>query len=166
MYKGFETMGVVLDKEQEAEELISFVKEKVAKLEEVTSEIPESDKPRVYFATRIHGGGGTQGEVTRTVGHYYPIDIAGGINVAKGIPGSTTTVSKEQLIAWNPDTILVARCPLCLGYDASVGGDPVERSVSIIPPMPIGLAGLKIETLLLLFIWLNSSIRINSMIGI
>ena len=130
MYKGFETMGVVLDKEQEAEELISFVKEKVAKLEEVTSEIPESDKPRVYFATRIHGGGGTQGEVTRTVGHYYPIDIAGGINVAKGIPGSTTTVSKEQIIAWNPDTILVARCPLCLGYDASVGGDPVEMVLS------------------------------------
>ena len=118
MYKEFETMGVVLEKEQEAEEMISFVKEKVAKLEEVTSEIPESDKPRVYFATRIHG---YVGEVTRTTGHYYPIDIAGGINVAKGISG--TTVSKEQIIAWNPDIILVIRY-------ADYAGDPVEMVLS------------------------------------
>ena len=118
MYKEFETMGVVLEKEQEAEEMISFVKEKVAKLEEVTSEIPESDKPRVYFATRIHG---YVGEVTRTTGHYYPIDIAGGINVAKCISG--TTVSKEQIIAWNPDIILVIRY-------ADYAGDPVEMVLS------------------------------------
>ena len=119
MYKEFETMGVVLEKEQEAEELISFVKEKVAKLEEVTSEIPESDKPRVFFATRIHGT--YIGRVTSTMGPYYPIDIAGGINVAKGISGST--VLKEQIIAWNPDIIIVA-------YVAGAAGDPVEMVLS------------------------------------
>ena len=120
MYKEFETMGVVLEREKEAEELISFVKEKVAKLEEVTSEIPDSEKPRVYFATRTT----TQerlGEVTRTTGCYYPIDIAGGINVAKGISGST--VLKEQIIAWNPDMILVVRYGGC-------AGDPVELVLS------------------------------------
>ena len=124
MYKEFETMGVVLEKEQEAEELISFVKEKVAKLGEVTSEIPESDKPRVYLATRTTTGA-RLGEVTKTTGRYYPIDMAGGINVAKGISGST--VLKEQIIAWNPDIILV------VGYADAAGnpvGDPVELVLS------------------------------------
>ena len=118
MYKEFETMGVLLEKEQEAEELISFVKEKVDKLEDVTSKIPESDKPRVYFATRSQG---YLGVVTRTTGRYYPMDIAGGINVAKGISGST--VSKEQIIAWNPAMFLVVRY-------AGRPGDPVELVVS------------------------------------
>ena len=118
IYEEFETMGVVLEKEQEAEEMISFVKEKVAKLEEVTSEIPESDKPRVYIATRSHG---YVGKVTSTTGRYYPIDIAGGINVAIGISGSK--VSKEQIIDWNPDIILVVRY-------ADYAGDPVEMVLS------------------------------------
>jgi iron complex transport system substrate-binding protein len=125
LYKEFETMGVVLEKEQEAEELTSFVKEKVAKLEEVTSEIPESDKPRVYFATRTHGHIAV---VTRTTGRYYPIDIAGGINVAKGIPGSTTTVSKEQIIKWNPDIILVVRSMLKI--DPAYASDSIELVLS------------------------------------
>ena len=121
LYKEFETMGAVLEKEQEAEELTSFVKEKVAKLEEVTSEIPESDKPRVYFATRTHGH---IAALTRTTGRYYPIDTAGGINVAKDISGSTTTVSKEQIIKWNPDIILVVRS--MLEIDPAYASDPIE----------------------------------------
>ena len=122
LYKGLDAMGVILEKEQEAEELILFVKEKVAKLEEVTSEIPESDKPKVYIATRIQGGGGgVTNVIARTTGKYYPIDLAGGINVAKGISGDT--VSKEQIIKWNPDIILV--CPR-----AGVAGDPRETVLS------------------------------------
>ena len=105
MYKEFETMGVVLEKEQEAEEMISFVKEKVAKLEEVTSELSPDEKPRVYFATRLQGC--CNPGVTTTMGHYEPINLAGGINVAEGISG--TTVSKEQIIVWDPDMFLIIR---------------------------------------------------------
>ena len=122
IYKEFETMGVVLGKEQEAEEMISFVKEKVDKLEEVTSEIPESDKPRIYIATRVHGrGGGVPTQVISTTGDYYPIERAGGINVAKGTSGSI--VSKEQIVAWNPDIILAV---YAIGYP----GDPVKTVLS------------------------------------
>jgi ABC-type Fe3+-hydroxamate transport system substrate-binding protein len=122
LYSGIEDMGIVLEKEEEADELVSFVEEKVAKLEEVTSEISESDKPKVYIATRIQGGGGgVSNVITRTTGVYYPIDIAGGINVAKGISGSR--VLKEQIIKWNPDIILV--CPR-----AGVADDPVETVLS------------------------------------
>ena len=122
LYRGIEDMGIILEKEEEADELVSFVEEKVAKLEDVTSQIPEDEKPKVYIATRIQGGGGgVSNVITRTTGEYYPIDIAGGINVAKGISGST--VLKEQIIKWNPDIILV--CPR-----AGVAGDPVETVLS------------------------------------
>ena len=103
MYEHIEFMGTVLDKEEEAEELISFCGEKIDKVSEVTSEIPDSEKPTVYFSTRGYSG---KWGFTATTGRYDPLDIAGGINVAKGISGST--VSKEQIIKWDPDIILMA----------------------------------------------------------
>ena len=111
VYKEIEVMGVLLEKEGEAEELISFVNEKADKLEEVTSQIPEEKKPTVYFATR--GYSTRWGGISKTVNYYDPINIAGGINVAKNIlpekEGSTSVlVSKEYIIKWNPDIILIA----------------------------------------------------------
>ena len=125
LYKEIETMGVLLEKEQEAEELTSLIQEKVDKVRKVTSQIPEHEKPRVYFATRgyISSYGGMWG-FTSTTGHYYPLDMAGGINVAEGISGSKVS-SKEQIIAWNPD-IIIAR------YSTKEGDvpDPVECILS------------------------------------
>ena len=109
-YRGIETVGKVLEKEKEAEELISFAEEKMDRLRDVTSEIPESDKPKVYFASR--GAGGGFGRITRTHPQYAPLDVAGGVNVAKDVPGAGTSteleVSKEQIIAWNPDIIIIS----------------------------------------------------------
>ena len=107
MCKMIDDMGVVLEKEEEAEELISFVEEKIAKLSTVTSQINENEKPKVYFATRGYGSayGGRWG-FTSTTGRFDQLNIAGGINVAEGIPESS--VSKEQIIAWNPDIIILA----------------------------------------------------------
>jgi iron complex transport system substrate-binding protein len=122
MCKAIEDMGIVLEKEKEADELISFVEEKIARLSTVTSQIPDSEKPKAYLASR--GITGYAGEITRTTGCYYPIDIAGGINVAKGISGST--VLKEQIIAWDPDIILIV-----VGWDATpTDPDPIEAVLS------------------------------------
>jgi iron complex transport system substrate-binding protein len=105
MYEEMELMGAIFKKENEAKEFISFVKETVGKIEEVTSQIPEEEKPKVYFASRHIGWGGG---FLATTGHYDPLNIAGGINVAEGIPPGTTRVLKEQIIAWNPDIIIIA----------------------------------------------------------
>ena len=91
--------GKVVGKEERAEELISYINEKTAEITEVTSQIDESAKPRVLFPW-----GGEY--LTRPGTRYYPIEPAGGINVATG-PGSTITVSLEQVIEWNPDIILL-----------------------------------------------------------
>jgi len=105
-------VGALLSREQEAEELIAFVDRKVRAVTEITDTIPESEKPLVYFAPR----GASKGfydpamgrDATRTVNTYYPLTMAGGINVAKGCADGNVNVALEQLIAWNPDVILVA----------------------------------------------------------
>ena len=100
-YEMHRLVGTVIGKEKEAEELISYLKEKHDKVTEVTSKIPNSEKPKVYFGKR---------HITSTPPRYDPIDLAGGINVAGecavGDGFGLIEVSKEQIIAWNPDIIL------------------------------------------------------------
>ena len=100
----FELMGTVLGNEKRAEEIVAYFNEKLDKITRVTSQIHDSEKPRVLFVV---------GSITRASGPYEPIDTAGGINVAGELiqpPGAGgITVSKEQVIAWNPDIILVSR---------------------------------------------------------
>ena len=95
-------IGKIVGREEEAEELISYVNEQIAKVTEVTSQINDSEKPRVYFAT---------GRITKTISDYDAIELAGGVNVASELSGTFPSyigdVSKEQVIKWNPDIILI-----------------------------------------------------------
>ena len=111
IYETAELMGIILNKEDEAQELISFINEKIDKVSDVTSEIPDDEKPTVYFATRGVDPTAYAGGVTRTINFYEPLNIAGGINVAKDCGAASygaMDVSKEQIILWNPDIIIVA----------------------------------------------------------
>ena len=96
-FEAYRLAGKVIEKEERAEELVSFNEEKIAELTEVTSQIPENEKPKVHLAF--------WSKLTRSPGSYYPVDLAGGINVISS--DSSVTVSKEQVIDWNPDFILI-----------------------------------------------------------
>ncbi len=110
----FETwrlVGFVIDEEDRAEELIAYCQEKFDDIGDVTSNIPESEKPTVYFC---HSQGAT--DITRAVTSYDPIDIAGGVNLAKDLVSAeeqeelstvVLDVSKERIIDWNPEIILI-----------------------------------------------------------
>ena len=113
----YRLVGWIVGKNKEAEELISYANEKIEEITEVTSEIPDSEKPRVYFAG--------WGKLTKTPLHYDPLDIAGGINVAKGAGTDFifVEVSKEQIIAWNPDMIVIHRVPTSKSH---VWGNTIE----------------------------------------
>jgi iron complex transport system substrate-binding protein len=109
MFEEIEFVGAVLEKDKEAEEINTYFNEELDKVREVTASISESEKPRVYFhwGYRRH-------VFTRAAICYEPIDLAGGINVAKDFGPPTfgwmaTEVSKEQIIEWNPDIILTGR---------------------------------------------------------
>ena len=101
-FDGYRTTGKVIGKEEETDELISFIQEEFEKITEVTSQIPEDEKPKVYLAFWCRQG------ITKTPGNYEPVEIAGGRNVAKEhMGGSSVTVLKEQIIDWCPDIILI-----------------------------------------------------------
>ena len=112
LYNQIEVIGDLLEREDEADELIGFVESKLDMVRSVTETLDESEKPTVYYASR----GATKGfydpkegrDFTRTETHYEPIDIAGGINVAAESEGTTINVGIEQIIAWDPDYILLA----------------------------------------------------------
>ena len=105
-------IGDVLERQDEAEELIGFVEGKIDMINSVTETLDESEKPLVYFAPR----GAKLGfydpkegrDFTRTFTSYDPLDIAGGRNVAKGAEGYEINVGVEQIIAWNPEYIFIA----------------------------------------------------------
>ena len=110
MFEQIELIAKLLEKDEEAEDIISYFKEKLDKVTEVTSEIPDSEKPRVYAVSGAQG----VSEITKTC-RYEPIDLAGGINVAEDyVIGSGSTVSKEQVILWNPDIILILDSQGCI----------------------------------------------------
>jgi iron complex transport system substrate-binding protein len=100
----YQVVGKVMGKEKEAEELTSYFNKRRDELIEVTTDVPESEKPKVYLVF--------WSQITHTPVFYDPVDLAGGINVAKDLAptthhGAATIVSKEQIIAWNPDIILI-----------------------------------------------------------
>lgn len=132
----FETwrlLGLILGKNEQkrAEELIDYCDEKINKIEEVISWVSDEDKPRVYIACSSKSG------ITSTANVYEPVEIAGGKNVADGMAGSDSwghvDVSKEQIIDWDPEIILIT----CYSKDNwitvdEVLSDPALQTVSAV----------------------------------
>lgn len=105
-YETWRLAGMVLGKSERAEELISYCEEEFSEIKEVTSKISDEDKPSVYFC---HSHLAT--DITRAVTSYDPMDIAEANNVAGELiangPLTVVDVSKEQIISWNPDILLI-----------------------------------------------------------
>lgn len=110
-FKSIRVAGEALDVEDKSDELVSFIKGKVDMIKSVTDKIKDEDKPKVYFASR----GATKGfydpvegrDFTRSEPKYDPLTIAGGVNVASEVNGSSVNIALEQIIAWDPEYILI-----------------------------------------------------------
>ncbi len=112
-YEHIQLLGEVLDRQERAYELESFIRSKVEMVASVTSTINESDRPTVYFAPRGAKKGfydAVEGrDFTRTEAVYEPLTIAGGINVGQECTGENVNVPPEQIVAWEPEFIFVAK---------------------------------------------------------
>lgn len=119
-----ELLGKVLNREQQAQEYIRFYQDNIKRVTDVTKDIPEQDKPKVFIELRAS----TADECCRSAGNGNMgdfIDQAGGVNIAKPLlPGPLGQVNLEKVIASQPDVYLV-----------SGGGKPAKAG----DPQPAGL---------------------------
>jgi len=132
-WESYRIAGKIIGNAEEVEELISYANEKIEEITKATSQIPKSEKPKVYFVSCCQG----ICQITKTWGRYAPGDLAGGINVAKEqvISSGSSIVSKEQIIDWNPDIILLHGGSKTGGWDLSIEdilADPDLQTVNAI----------------------------------
>ncbi|MDT8274308.1 MAG: ABC transporter substrate-binding protein [Desulfomonilia bacterium] len=99
LVKGLGLMAQVLGKTERAGKLAAYYQDKLKYITERTSRI--QDRKRVYFMG---------GKLLTTIGgDFYQdhiINMAGGISVSHDLHGGWVSISREHLLAWNPDVIL------------------------------------------------------------
>jgi iron complex transport system substrate-binding protein len=97
-------LGAVLGAEARAEQLAQRAQAIFDAVGAVVRATPEAQRPHVYLARRANGlETGNRGSINTEI-----IERAGGINVvdAGRERGGLVDVSLEQVLAWNPDTII------------------------------------------------------------
>jgi iron complex transport system substrate-binding protein len=97
--------GEVLGEEAQmtADAYCKYFDEKMARITALTARIPLARRPSVYYITGRNVFA-TQGG--NTLGHWL-VEMAGGNHVARELENHFVDVSMEQIIAWNPEIILV-----------------------------------------------------------
>jgi iron complex transport system substrate-binding protein len=97
-------VGGALGVDARADMLAHDAEDSLAEVDRVAASVPAAQRPHVYLARGSSGlETGTRGSINTEI-----IERAGGINVVDlgGEQGRLTTVSLEQVLAWNPDTIV------------------------------------------------------------
>ncbi len=100
-------IGKLFGKEARAEEFVTFHDEQLARVTDVLAKAGEIDKPVVF----MERAGGYSDDCCMSFGDENfgkMVELAGGVNMAKGIiPGTFGTVNPEQIIASDPDQVIV-----------------------------------------------------------
>ncbi len=105
MTKCVQLTGWILGEEalNKANAYVSYFNQAYNEITTVTSQIPASEKPSVYH---ISGNSPLYCDGNNTLGNSW-IEACGGTNAAAPISGNGKQVTFEQVLAWNPDTILI-----------------------------------------------------------
>src|SRR3954447_21252653 len=146
-------VGQILGVRQRAEELELFVEYDISRLRGRQLIQPTDDRPHVYYAL------GPDGLTTALPGspEGAAIDEAGAINVAGQLGrGTLARISRDQLLSWNPDIILVENRRF---YNALLR-EPAWRQLSAVREKKVYLK--RGEP----FGWINNPPGINRLIGL
>lgn len=105
--KSIQLLGKIFDVEDKANQLASFVDNTFSQIKEITSKIPDEEKPRVLMMSSIKGQEVTvyaKGSAWASL-----VEFAGAKNIAFEEEFTTPwpKVSIEKIITWNPDIIIV-----------------------------------------------------------
>ncbi|SFM96320.1 iron complex transport system substrate-binding protein [Pleomorphomonas diazotrophica] len=100
-------IGTLFGKEDRAEEFVKFRQAEIAKVTDTLAKAGDIRKPVVF----MERAGGYSDDCCMSFGNENfgaMVELAGGVNLAKDIiPGTFGTVNPEQIIASNPDQIIV-----------------------------------------------------------
>src|SRR5215470_369530 len=97
-------LGTIFGTTERAEKLATRMEEIFAETDRAVAGVPADKRPRVYLARTARGlETGNRGSI-----HTEVVERAGGVNVVDaGLErGGLYNVSVEQVLAWNPDTII------------------------------------------------------------
>jgi iron complex transport system substrate-binding protein len=97
-------IGDLLGKQAAAKRYTDYFDEKMEMIDQVVS--GEASKPKVYIAAG-YGKGGLQTTWTKSSTWGKDVVACGGVYVADFRGGGTRNVSKEQLLNWNPDILIL-----------------------------------------------------------
>ena len=103
LIEDFKKFGYILNKRDEAEELIDFYEEFNSKINEQIEKLSEDEKPRVYFESMFYSDDEYKG-IGKGEGIDAACTMAGGINIAEF--DGYKTVDPEWVITQNPDFII------------------------------------------------------------
>jgi len=100
-------IGKLFGKEERAEQFVKFRANEMGKVTEVIARTKDLKRPNVF----IERAGGYSDDCCMSFGNEnfgQMVELAGGHNIAAGIiPGTFGTVNPEQIIASNPDQVIV-----------------------------------------------------------
>ncbi|BDQ36966.1 iron ABC transporter substrate-binding protein [Pseudodesulfovibrio nedwellii] len=137
-YQALRTMAEVIGKQERAEEVIAYFEAEIAELKKRTTDIAEEGRPSVFIGgVAFKGPHGFQS----TEPAYPPFAFINANNLAynKGLTGkelSHSDVSKEMIVAWNPDILFLDLMTMQLGNKAGglyeLRNDPAYRSLTAV----------------------------------
>ena len=128
MFATWELLGDVFDERSRAEAIVGFIEETVRDLDARTRDIPASDRKRAYAGAVNYKG--AHGLLT-TGPEFAPFRWTGVENVAGdvGTDADSVQVSTEQLLVWDPETIVLSGANLARARE-DVGKNPEYESIA------------------------------------
>lgn len=146
-------LGELIGAPERAGDLAAHAESMIAEVKSRIDSIPADRRPRVYYARGPRGlETGVSGSINTEV-----LDRAGARNVAEGGGAAgLTTVSPEQVLAWNPDAIV----SLDPAFRRGISTDPLWSTLGAVR------AGRVYQTPRLPFGWFDSPPGINRLIGL
>lgn len=133
-------LGTALGVPERAQMLAAKMQSVFDRIDAVLRTVPESARPHVYLARRPTGlETSYRGSLNTEI-----IERAGGINVVDTGPlqGGLVNVSLEQVLAWNPDTIITTDPAFAAQAPAAAGWRDVDavkkKRVFLSPRLPYG----------------------------
>ena len=128
--KMFRFVGDFLNCPERAEELAAYCEAKLADIEARVARIPEGARKRVYIA---QGEGGLTTDPVGSMHVTDALELLGTANVAD-LPGTEgqgmgmPTVNIEQIVAWDPDAVLVSEYSMSDSESSNTYGEILEDS--------------------------------------